>query len=178
MPSARLFRRIPWSVVVWTFGLMAIGLAAIARGDELEASGELWPRQLVWIALAVAAMFAGTVRHYRVLRDVSYPLFFGCLVLLGLVYLTPAKNGSHRWIPLGLFDFQPSELTKLAFIIALSNYLIHRRNYRELKRVAGSVRHRARSGRVDSSRTGPGNVAGLSSRVVFHALRRRRGPAT
>jgi cell division protein FtsW (lipid II flippase) len=133
MSSAPLFRRIPWSVVLWTFGLMAIGLAAIARGDELAGGGDLWPRQLVWIALAVAAMFAGTVWHYRVLRDVSYPVFFGCLVLLGLVYLTPARNGAHRWIPFGLFDFQPSELTKLAFIVALSNYLIHRRNYRQLR---------------------------------------------
>jgi cell division protein FtsW (lipid II flippase) len=132
MPSSLALRRIPWSVVFWTFGLMAIGLAAIARGDELEAGGELWPRQLVWIALATAAMFAGTLWHYRFLREVSYPLFFSCLVLLGLVYLTPLRNGAHRWIPLGLFDFQPSELTKLAFIIALSNYLIHRRNYRAL----------------------------------------------
>jgi len=132
MPSSLALRRIPWSVVLWTFGLMAIGLAAIARGDELEAGGELWPRQLVWIALATAAMFAGTLWHYRFLREVSYPLFFSCLVLLGLVYLTPLRNGAHRWIPLGLFDFQPSELTKLAFIIALSNYLIHRRNYRAL----------------------------------------------
>jgi rod shape determining protein RodA len=132
MSSALAFRRIPWSVVLWTFGLVGIGLAAIARGDELAGAGELWPRQLVWIVLAGLAMAAATSWHYRVLREFSYPLFFGCLVLLALVYLTPARNGAHRWIPLGLFDFQPSELTKLAFIIALSNYLIHRRNYRQL----------------------------------------------
>lgn len=128
-----LFRRASWSVVAWSAGLMAIGLAAIARGDELAAGGALWPRQLAWVALSVIGMFAATVTHYRGLRTLSYPLFFGCLMTLCLVYLTPAKNGAHRWIPLGLFEFQPSEPTKLAFIMALANYLIHRRNYRELK---------------------------------------------
>ncbi len=132
MLSGDAVHRIPWSVLLWTVGLMAIGLAAIARGDELAGGGEIWPRQLLWIALALGAMTAGALWHYRLLRQVSYPLFLGCLVLLALVYLTPARNGSHRWIPLGLFDFQPSELTKLAFIVALSNYLIHRRNYRQL----------------------------------------------
>ncbi len=132
MLPALAVRRIPWSVLLWTVGLMAIGLAAIARGDELAGGGEIWPRQLLWIVLAGLAMGAATIWHYRVLREVSYPLFFGCLALLALVYLTPARNGAHRWIPLGLFDFQPSELTKLAFIVALSNYLIHRRNYRQL----------------------------------------------
>lgn len=132
MLSGVAIHRIPWSVLIWTIGLMAIGLAAIARGDELAGAGELWPRQLLWISLALGAMTAGTLWHYRLLREVSYPLFFGCLVLLALVYLTPLRNGAHRWISLGLFDFQPSELTKLAFIVALSNYLIHRRNYRQL----------------------------------------------
>jgi rod shape determining protein RodA len=131
LPGVAVYR-IPWSVLIWTAGLMAIGLAAIARGDELAGGGEIWPRQLLWIALSLAAMSAGALWHYRLLREISYPLFFACLVLLALVYLTPARNGSHRWIPLGLFDFQPSELTKLAFIVALSNYLIHRRNYRQL----------------------------------------------
>lgn len=126
-----LLRRVPWSVVLWAIGLMSIGLAAIARGDEL-AGGDLWSRQFVWIGLALAGMFAATTFPYRGLRAAGYPVFVGCLVLLGLVYLTPAKNGAHRWVPLGLFDFQPSELTKLAFIVALANYLIHRRNYRKL----------------------------------------------
>jgi rod shape determining protein RodA len=125
-------RRIPWTVLASACGLTAIGLAAIARGDELTGGGELWPRQLLWIVLAAVAMSTTIALHYRKLRGASYPLFAGCLVLLALVYLTPAKNGAHRWIPLGLVDFQPSELTKLAFVLSLANYLVHRQNYRKL----------------------------------------------
>lgn len=132
MTFGPFIRRVPWPVVVWTIALMAVGLAAIARGDELTEGADLWPRQLVWIVLATGVLAAGALIPYRSLRGASYPLFFGCLVLLGMVYLTPAKNGAHRWIPLGAADFQPSELTKLAFICALANYLIHRRNYRQM----------------------------------------------
>jgi len=42
----------------------------------------------------------------------------------------PLRNGARCWIPLGVFDLQPSELTKLAFILALADYLSIRDNYR------------------------------------------------
>jgi rod shape determining protein RodA len=126
-------RRMPWSVVLWSCALGAMGLAAIARGDELDGGGPLWSRQLGWIALAACALFAATVPHYRLLRHACYPVFLGCLILLALVYLTPARNGAHRWIPLGPLAFQPSELTKLAFIAALAAYLVHQQTYRQLK---------------------------------------------
>jgi cell division protein FtsW (lipid II flippase) len=110
-----------------------IGLAAIARGDELDGGGQLWGRQLEWILLAACALFAATVPHYRLLRHVCYPVFFGCLLLLAAVFLTQSRNGAQRWIPLGPIAFQPSELTKLAFIVALAAYLVHQRSYREMK---------------------------------------------
>jgi cell division protein FtsW (lipid II flippase) len=110
-----------------------MGLAAIARGDELAGSGQLWGRQLEWVLLAACALVAATVPHYRRLRPIGYPLFLGCVVLLAAVFVTPPRNGAQRWIPLGPISFQPSELTKLAFILALAAYLVHQRRYREMK---------------------------------------------
>jgi len=126
-------RRIPWFIVLCACALCAMGLAAIARGDELDGGGQLWGRQLEWILLAACALFAATVPHYRLLRHVCYPVFFGCLLLLAAVFLTQSRNGAQRWIPLGPIAFQPSELTKLAFIVALAAYLVHQRSYREMK---------------------------------------------
>jgi rod shape determining protein RodA len=131
--ASTYIRRMPWFVLLWACALSAMGLAAIARGDELDGGGPLWNRQLEWIFLAACALFAATLPHYRLLRHVCYPLFFGCLGLLGAVFLTLPRNGAQRWIPLGPIAFQPSELTKLAFIAALAAYLVHQRSYRELK---------------------------------------------
>ncbi len=133
MIASSYVRRMPWFVVFWACALSAISLAAIARGDELAGGGSLWHRQLEWILLAACALFAATLAPYRLLRHVSYPLFGGCLLLLVVVFLTQPRNGAQRWIPLGPIAFQPSELTKLAFIAALAAYLVHQRSYRELK---------------------------------------------
>ncbi len=133
MLASSYVRRMPWFVVFWACALSAIGLAAIARGDELAGGGSLWHRQLEWILLSACALFAATLAPYRLLRHGSYPLFGGCLLLLVVVFLTQPRNGAQRWIPLGPIAFQPSEVTKLAFIAALAAYLVHQRSYRELK---------------------------------------------
>ncbi len=126
------FRRLPWTIVVCALALMLIGLAGIERGDQLAGHGNYFLRQAVWIGLSIPAMLAATWIPYRSLRWVSLPLFAVSLLLLVVVYFMPARNGSHRWIPLGPANLQPSELAKLTFIMALAHYLMYRDNYRRL----------------------------------------------
>ena len=123
-------KRVPWSVVVAATALVLLGLAGISRGDQLAGSGAYFTRQLVWVGLAIPALIAAAWVPYRSLRPISYLLFGVTIVLLLLVFLMPARGGARRWIPLGLFDMQPSELAKLTFILALSHYLMYRRNFR------------------------------------------------
>jgi rod shape determining protein RodA len=125
-------RRLPWFVPTFAAALIAVGLSAMSRGDELAGAGAFALRQGVWSVIALTAMLAATVVSYRRLRTWSYPLYAVCIVLLAAVYFFPAKNYSHRWIPLGVADFQPSELAKLAYILTLAKYLMHGRNYRRL----------------------------------------------
>jgi len=132
MHSFAHHQRLPWLVPVLTAALIVVGLTAMSRGDELAGAGAFAVRQGVWSAIALTAMLATTVVSYRRLRTWSYPLYAVCIVLLAAVYFFPAKNYSHRWIPLGVADFQPSELAKLAFILTLAKYLMHGRNYRRL----------------------------------------------
>lgn len=124
------YHRFPAVVVLAALALVVVGLSAIARGDELYNLGEFAPRQQLWAAMGAVVFVAAAVWPYERLRWISYPIYGGCLLLLVLVFFMPAKNYSHRWIPLGLMDFQPSEIAKLAFIAALARYLMHRESFR------------------------------------------------
>ncbi len=132
MKPVEWFRRIPWIVVACSLLLMLIGLTGIERGDELTRSGDYFSRQFVWIIIGVPSMILATCVPYRQLKGLSYPLFVSSLLLLIVVYFMPGKNGAHRWIPLGIMNFQPSELAKLAYILSLAHYLMYRKNYRRL----------------------------------------------
>lgn len=132
MLNRELLRRMPWSLVACVVALMSLGLTGIARGDELAHAGEFFSKQVVWIVLALPAMLLATLIPYRKIRHQSYVWLGLSLGLLLVVYFFPAKWGSRRWIPLGFMNFQPSELAKLAFILALARYLMYRENYRRL----------------------------------------------
>ena len=61
-------------------------------------------------------------------KKVSVPLFILTLILLAMVFLPSPigvnVNGSYRWISFGFFNFQPSELMKLAMILYMAGFLI------------------------------------------------------
>jgi cell division protein FtsW len=61
-------------------------------------------------------------------------LFALTLVLLALVLipqLGKAVNGARRWIPLGVMNFQPSELAKLAVLLYAADYMVRKMEVKE-----------------------------------------------
>ena len=126
-------RKIPFSIAVPCMLISMIGLMGLHRADQLYGVSRLFEKQIIWMALSWMGMFAVTTISYRRLMHLSPLLFAGTLVLLIVVLFMPPVNGSRRWIPLGLFDFQPSELTRLTFILALAHYLMHRSTQRTVR---------------------------------------------
>lgn len=114
-----------WIVAVATLGLMGLGLLAIARVEALaDGSGRYFRQQIVWDAAAVLTATAiAVVGDYRRCLRWSYAAMLCCIALLAVVFSFPAVNGAHRWIPLGRFTLQPSEFTKVAYVLAIARYL-------------------------------------------------------
>jgi len=108
--------------------LTGIGMVAVysAKLATLTAQGlpgnYFLNRQLVAGALGVMLMVAATVYDYRRLRS-FIPLGYVATLLLLVLVLTPlgtSVRGSQRWIAVLGFQIQPSELMKIALLLALA----------------------------------------------------------
>jgi cell division protein FtsW (lipid II flippase) len=123
----------PWPLCGTAAVLVGLGWLGIARCEELGGGGHALRQQVVWSALALAAMGAATLPGCRTLCRLSYPAFLASLVLLAAAYGFPAVNGARRWIRFGPLGLQPSELAKVAYVLALARYLMYRDNQRTLR---------------------------------------------
>jgi len=83
-------------------------------------------RQLIWVFIGGAALFAGYKVKYRTWAKASpFILLFVLLLLLAVLvpFIGHTVGGARRWIRLGGVGFQPSEMAKVAVIIYLSSVL-------------------------------------------------------
>src|SRR5579871_4129896 len=124
MFSSIPLRRVPWSMVLCTIALLALGLSGISRADGLNDGPKLFSKQVTWVVLALPALLAALSIPYRFWKTAGYLVFAVSLPLLVFVLFMPKRNGARCWIQLGFFDLQPSEIVKLTFILAMAQYLM------------------------------------------------------
>lgn len=79
-------------------------------------------RQLIFAAIGVAAMFFMSRVSMQTVRRFTLPVFVAAVLMLMAVLATPPVNGARRWISIG-FNFQPSEIAKLAIILLFSSMI-------------------------------------------------------
>jgi rod shape determining protein RodA len=124
--------RLPWGVVGCAVALVALGLTGIARADQLNDGPDLFSKQVTWVLMSLPVIVATLTVPYRFWKPIGYWLFAVSLPLLVVVLFMAKRGGARCWIPLGVFDLQPSELVKLTFILALAQFLMYRENHRRL----------------------------------------------
>lgn len=122
-----------WPIILAMVALMGVGVLAIETSGQVDAAqAEHAQKQMAFGAAALGAFVLATLIPYGRIGRMAYGLFALTLPMLLLVFAMPARNGSHRWIPLGFFDVQPSEIAKITYIIMLAWYLRVGDNYRRL----------------------------------------------
>ncbi|MCE5210914.1 MAG: putative lipid II flippase FtsW [Deltaproteobacteria bacterium] len=83
-------------------------------------------KQLVFVFLGLTAMIVMTKVPYSYLRKLAYPGILLSLVLLAMLFIPHVgmrRGGATRWLNLGGFSFQVTEMVKIAMVIFLAHLL-------------------------------------------------------
>ncbi len=128
------------------FGLLMVYSASIALADgpRYQGYGRFYfvGRHALFIAIGLLGAGIVAAVPMRVWHKLTVPLFVCALLLLVLV-LVPGLgrevNGARRWLPLGLLNFQPSELMKFAMMLYAAVYVVRKQSHLQ-GFVAGFVR--------------------------------------
>jgi len=110
------------------FGLVMVysassGRAAVANGDPAY----YLKRQGLYALIGLVALAVLSRVRFPALKPLAGPLLvtaFG--LLLAVLVMGTSVNGARRWLPLGVIEFQPSELAKLALAVWLAALLARR----------------------------------------------------
>lgn len=109
-------------IVVVVIMIAGIGFALLYS----VAGGAVDPwakKQIIRFVIGMVGMVVIALVDIRVWMFLAYPIYFFSLVLLVIVSVMGQTGmGATRWINLGFMNFQPSELMKIALILALARY--------------------------------------------------------
>lgn len=130
--------------LVWVVvGLLALGMvmvfsASVAMPDNPKFSRYSHTHFLFRHALSLCIALCAAVIAFQIPVSVwerMAPWLFVASLLLLVVVLIPfigkGVNGARRWIPLGVMNFQPSELAKLAVVMYAADYMVRKMDVKE-----------------------------------------------
>jgi cell division protein FtsW len=112
--------------------LLALGLVMVlSTASVTDLSFGLSPysdfeKQLAGVCIGLPLMWVAARSSPRLFRAAAYPLLAVAIIGLCLILIHgvgQTQNGATRWIALGPFQFQPSELAKLALVLYAARYL-------------------------------------------------------
>jgi rod shape determining protein RodA len=122
IPIGRRLLMLNWTLVLLLSALSGIGFAMLYSA----ANGSIQPwadRQMIRFAAGLVIMIAIAITDVRLWLRLAYIAYIVSLILLiGVEIKGDIGMGAQRWINLGFFQLQPSELMKISLVLALARY--------------------------------------------------------
>lgn len=124
------------AIVLLTFGLVMVYSASIALPDSPRYANyreaHFLVRHVFSLVIGLSTALVAFQIPVKVWDRYAPKLFIVALILLVIVlvpFVGKGVNGARRWIPLGLMNFQPSELMKLAVVLYAANYTVRKQEW-------------------------------------------------
>jgi rod shape determining protein RodA len=122
-----ILRRLDWLLLAALGGTVAYGIWAIDGITKHDPGGSAASRQGLYAAAGSLLMLTALFVDPDMYRRFRRPIYFGTLgVMIVVLAVGNATRGSHRWINVGFFTFQPSEFGKVVFVLALAGFVAER----------------------------------------------------
>lgn len=115
-----------WALFLCSAALAVVGVVNLysATSATRTVLQDLYIQQVYWLVVGGILATLVTIVDYRHYERYGYAAYgFGVVLLLLVFVLGRDIRGSSRWIYIGSFSLQPSELMKLFLIVALAKYL-------------------------------------------------------
>ena len=112
-------------LILLVFGLVMMFSASYAMafyrfdGDSYH----FISRQLLFAVVGLAAMVVASMVDYHIFHRLAWPIMGACLFLLVLVLFMKPLNNATRWINVGGFTLQPSEVAKFALVVLFAHMM-------------------------------------------------------
>jgi len=130
IPRKSISSRLDWSVLFLYFALVTVGIIAVYSVEYTSFSEPFFNmskshmKQLTWFAISLVVGLIILLTDSKFFFSVAYLSYFlGILLLLATFAIGSEVKGSHSFIKLGGFSFQPGELCKIFTALALSRFL-------------------------------------------------------
>lgn len=119
------------SILVCVGVVMIYSASAIYAHGRLADSAFFLKRHLIYLLVGIVMMFVAMTFDMKRLQHLAKPLMFVSLALLALVlipHIGRETAGARRWFRIGLINFQPSELAKVAIMIYMADLIARKKD--------------------------------------------------
>ena len=138
----QLIRNFDYILFLNMIAILAVGIVSIYSATFYDSQLKGYHlRQLLHIGLGLVCLVIVLSIDYRILVELAYVFYAVTLLLLLILIVFKytdlfSARGSSRWIPLGPFQFQPSEFAKIALVLSLAKYINDRGRLNRLEVLA------------------------------------------
>ncbi|MCI5649082.1 MAG: FtsW/RodA/SpoVE family cell cycle protein [Fusicatenibacter sp.] len=110
-------------LILWLISISVIGVMLIGSADSSDQK-----KQAVGVVMGVILMIIVSLIDYSWVLNFYWVIYVVNLLMLGILYVggdsAKTTGGATRWIQLGGFQFQPTELSKILLILFFAMFLM------------------------------------------------------
>ena len=121
MRNSLNFHDFDWSLFGLALAIATVGLIEIFSTTTQTPLAGQFQKQVYWVLLGCAlTLIVSQIDYHMVLAHIPWIYLLSLLALVAVLILGPRLAGTHRWLQIGGFTLQVSELVKLVIILGVA----------------------------------------------------------